>query len=1662
MIIYNSKGNKIVDAPVTKLAKYNWQLMANNYVQLSFELFNYIIIPKGSYIEYQGMKFYMIRNFEPDDLSNKEGYKYEPIFDSAEYWLQTRNVFYIGQNLNEAVFTSTTNIAGFAEIIISCATQKLSSFTWSFSIHSDVDAIVAKTIAFNGETLFDACTAIAQEWETEWWGEVNDNAIIIHFGKLQVGNGVNVRLGEIAKSFPSRRGEDANFGTRFYIYGSSRNLTSEYGQLKQGGATNHISELRLRLPHGQNYIDAWEDLADEDVVEKLVFFDDIYPKNTDKITKVSTVQRAIDNSDDTFTAYVIEASGSPFKETDIIEGETIKIIFTSGVLNGFEFEVAPTSDFENKKFELVATHVDDGNGGVISTPGGILIPATDDNFIMTGVKLPLERVAEAEQKLLEAGKAYAIKNSNDTTLYECPTNPVYCEANKVDLTMGQCVILHHERFGAAGRKSRLQGFEKLLYNPYISSYQFGDNTPYSKFGEIKNSVEGVAYNNRLGVNSGAGIYVIALNDTTTPTDFNVNSAKRSDYKYLNKQTGGNIKGDLDVDGNVSSDVLQNSTFTAGQLGSGYQIKQHSNGQSYMEIDNLLVRREMVLNRLTIAEIKSVGGTILLSLASMVISKVIEQTGSYRCYFNTDKGTINNDFAKGDQVICRRWTGSNMKYYWRLVTAIGTDYIELSKTDKDGSGLPELGDELIQLGNRSDVNRQHAIMLSAYGSDAPSIKQYSKINSYNLTGKEKTVISPEGNKFTGDFIIESNGSSAHLYKDRGTFTAGTTYYLRDRVNYNSSYWVCTVSSTVQVPGTNASVWRKETSGQADIDKAIDAIEVGGVNLVNDTSDENKTIYNQAGWWYQIQSLSLASLGLKSGDILTCSVFIDSWTHVSNSCFLRVNFNNNNFNTKYGTSVSVTGGRSVVTFTIPNGVSSIQLCLTTTYNTSIRTSATYRQLKLEKGNKATDWSPSSADVQKEASNYADAQDAKVRTETNASLKVLSDSIALKTNKSDFDALGNRVKNAESEISLMPSKITLAVNNVEVGVGNLVNNSGVKHVSNAYGFGWRKVNLEKGKVYTFTVSGLCDQRAISDGKRLVSYLFREDWSFSVNVIISSTIDDVKQKIFTAPVSGSYTIQHYLHSSGGSRAGKVTVNWCTVHNGNKAPKTWMPSLVDVQREVSNYADDQDAKIRIETQAKIDILSDNITLKVSESTHVATRKVRYIRDWLNGSNKNTANHWVEIQAFKGSTNVAAGKFVTPISNWQRVTDGSITSGYASGGDTLRSIIVDLGSVQEIDYVKIWHYFLDGRVYNNTKTEVSADGKNWLTLFDSALEGKYKETSAGRTYYVNDYTQQVNREKELVSLLSIDANKISLASKTIELNGTTIAKAIEAEDLEVGSSTGASQLKVKKNGTFYARGSNGEKSSLKIDSERQEIELKSSGIESEVRGESGQTTIRLSGQTGGLSVRGETSVRSNSVTIVSSGGVYANTALQDVLPLTTGVTARASIVGLGVGSVGDDLDINFVAGVYGRASNILVPYTQDYAGVTGRTINPAPAYGGYFEILKASGLVLNQKLITAKSITYTTLSNDISSVVSISSTIQYIRLRDDAYAGTVVKFRQAIGGGFIRIERHNISTTAIFHASSAILYFDIGSGYSGEAICLGKVNVSGLSKTVWLLGKYKT
>ena len=132
---------------------------------------------------------------------------------------------------------------------------------------------------------------------------------------------------------------------------------------------------------------------------------------------------------------------------------------------------------------------------------------------------------------------------------------------------------------------------------------------------------------------------------------------------------------------------------------------------------------------------------------------------------------------------------------------------------------------------------------------------------------------------------------------------------------------------------------------------------------------------------------------------------------------------------------------------------------------------------------------------------------------------------------------------------------------------------------------------------------------------------------------------------------------------------------------------------------------------------------------------VRYIRDKVSGSTSNTGCHWCEIQAFdKFGTNIALNKPVTILNGTSEgqsltiPTDGNTATGSYLGAAQVNGyaqIEIDLGQVYDIDSVKVYHYYSDGRTYYSPVTEISWDGVNWITISDGV---QYAETSSGKTW----------------------------------------------------------------------------------------------------------------------------------------------------------------------------------------------------------------------------------------------------------------------------------------------------------------------------------------------
>ena len=232
-----------------------------------------------------------------------------------------------------------------------------------------------------------------------------------------------------------------------------------------------------------------------------------------------------------------------------------------------------------------------------------------------------------------------------------------------------------------------------------------------------------------------------------------------------------------------------------------------------------------------------------------------QIKAYRCYLLKDDGTTatENWWHLDDQAKCQtfnvvesgNYQNAENTYYWRLVVGIGTglledgnfyDYVDLSKADCDTSvtnDVPKEGDSIVQMGNRTDTDRQGFITLEVYGDDAPAIKMYKMVNEYSLTGKRYICISPKDTSLiVNSWKLETDYGVFPQLKERGNWSYILSYdeqgnvivdehgnpvhrcYYYDLVQHNGATWYCIypesgsggIKYTTEEPSNSATYWR----------------------------------------------------------------------------------------------------------------------------------------------------------------------------------------------------------------------------------------------------------------------------------------------------------------------------------------------------------------------------------------------------------------------------------------------------------------------------------------------------------------------------------------------------------------------------------------------------------------------------------------------------------------------------------------------------------------------------------------------------------------------------------------------------------------------------------------------------------------------------------------
>lgn len=832
--IKTSTGKERATVVVGSGSVRRFALMGDDYVTLKFVVAEPLYIAIGDYIDTDFGRFVIVSDQKPNISKTTGGYEYELKFEAPHCaWKNKISMLVYKQNVGnvekryrkESSWNHTADIITQAEAAI---IDNLDCLGMDYRVQlRGVDEDTASKsvlVTYDNTSIYDALTLIADAFDVEWWIVGN----IIYFGKCQFGDetySVDLTLGDNVSDMGNAK-SSADFATRFYVYGSDKNLRN-YRKTDRGESVAlGVVTDRLMLPKGTDYIDLYKydtegnrvyitdsaytadtntEMPSEEVVENTIVFDDVYPKQDATITDVLVYRKEpIKDSEGNVVKkipiYWCKVDGFIFDRKYLLEGKTIQMMFQSGLLSGMTFDVTfnPANDAvkhpdgsvnkDAQRWELVY-NTDYGR----ELPDETLKPSAGDKivFINFDAKLVTEgdMVADAEKKLYTTAVDYIKKQATDNQTYDCT---IMCNVARDGFTLdvGQRVRLVNAAFFRTPRKSRVIGWEIPLDIPYDNPvYTIGEAVSYSTIGTLSKSVEALTAQGQRRESESGGVYLIRSYDNVTPaTDLNAYSALRALRQFVNAVDDDDVAGLL-----TFAKGLQSAGFMEGSFGRGFELMKDRNGRSYLEIDEIFVRMRAVFESLEIKHVSHVGGENILSPAGIECyrvetvpaqiglrssdgAKLLDKDGEhltakatdtnvYRCYFKTTDGerTIYNQFAVGDLALCREFNtkkntdGTTLgRYYWRAVVGVGTDYIDLSITDCiEGSDVPMKGDTIVCLGNKSDKARQKAVVISSYGVGSPSIKMYQGIKTFALSDDNAPVIiSPDGNKFTGDFVSRS--------------------------------------------------------------------------------------------------------------------------------------------------------------------------------------------------------------------------------------------------------------------------------------------------------------------------------------------------------------------------------------------------------------------------------------------------------------------------------------------------------------------------------------------------------------------------------------------------------------------------------------------------------------------------------------------------------------------------------------------------------------------------------------------------------------------------------------------------------------------------------------------------------------------------------------------
>lgn len=756
--IYDKANNLRLTASPNSSSSVTEEIGGECSVSASFTHTEYVPLDVDDYIEVEGVRYKVKSRYRPKQ-KNTQTYEYSvkfyaPIHDAED----TLMLFQEGGTTSE--FSYDGGPREHLQLWIDNMNRRAGGNLWSIGT---VITAENKVIDYRNVKCWDAAfgsNGIASTFGTEMWAD----GYVINLCKAERGEVVELGYLQGLTNLAQEDNGEVKFFTRLFPLGSTRNIdATKYGY------------SRLQLPSREIYVDKNVDLYGVKEETEEAAFAEIYPQYVGTVSSVRTEDKTSEEGRK-YTVYYFKDNGMNWNPKDYeIPDLDYMLQFQTGELAGRgtdgSFQAAWHED--TREWEIINVYPDD----TTQIPGGVIIPNPGDKYIPWNFAMPQEYITAAEQAYKQAVDDFLNTYSFDPNKYTGTTDRNYIEKNNTPLRIGWNVrLLSEQYFGSTGgyKDTRITKVQRKLNDLCQATITCSDEVGTGWKSSVDNSLNSLRY--EVARQAEQYVYdVIRSFDEKTPSDKNIFSALKSLKTHLRKDAPDRTEFLMKLLGGIISPFLTSPDFVTGMMGAGMSFSSEEGGESVGWIDKLYVRKKAILQLLSIMETELAGASMMFnsSGARATITKVeridavpfFYSDGSakyysdgsrayvqpsahgavYRCYFLTDDGdtAIENRFRVGNLV---RSQSFNIKsgvyenvsnhYWWRLVTAVGDNWIEVSVNHCDeGSDIPAVGDVMVQLGDILDTDFQAAVVLSAYGDGAPYLTFYQGINSYSLSGKD---------------------------------------------------------------------------------------------------------------------------------------------------------------------------------------------------------------------------------------------------------------------------------------------------------------------------------------------------------------------------------------------------------------------------------------------------------------------------------------------------------------------------------------------------------------------------------------------------------------------------------------------------------------------------------------------------------------------------------------------------------------------------------------------------------------------------------------------------------------------------------------------------------------------------------------------------------------